>query len=629
MRCAREFSPGRQELHCGPRFGAEKGAADVADSWGGRRRHVARIVAISATGRAELHTYGGHLLVGLGLVLALSAALFVPSSSGGVVPRYHEASRQSVIVLAAPGSVSEAESAVRRAGGIVRAELGIVNGFSASVPASSLRKLRAEWSVVSITRDMKLEPHGNGGRGKGGGGSNEPADMGSMYATTLLTGARAYWKAGYTGHGVDIALIDTGVAPVAGLTVAGKVVNGPDLSFESQSEETRYIDTNGHGTHLAGIIAGRAESAGDGSYVTDTESFLGVAPEARIVSIKVGDREGAADVSQVIAAIDWVVQHKDDRDLKIRVLNLAYGTDSRQPYEIDPLAFAAEQAWKHGLVVVTAAGNNGFSRSGSMTSPAYDPYVLAVGATTTNGTLALGDDKVASFSSSGKSRNPDLVAPGTSIVSLRVPGSYIDEEFGSTGYVSPTLFRGSGTSQAAAVVAGAAALILDQRPSITPDQVKKILKDTAAALTGTRPDMQGNGTLNLASALTFKTPRWTNTPTSSTGTGLLEEARGSLHVTNDGVELVGEQDIFGMPFDSAAMAALEASASSWSDGWWNGSEWAGSSWSGSSWSGSSWSASSWSSSSWSGSSWSSSSWSSSSWSSSSWSSSSWSSAYWR
>ena len=613
--------------HCGPRFGAEKGAADVADSWGGRRRHVARIVAISATGRAELHTHGGHLLVGLGLVLALSAALFVPSSAGGVVPRFQEASRQSVIVLAAPGSVSEAESAVRRAGGVVRTKLGIVNGFSARVPASSLRNLRTEWSVVSITADTRLEPHGKPGRGNGGGGGDELPDMGTMYATTLLTGAREYWKAGYTGHGIGIALIDTGVAPIDGLTFAEKVVNGPDLSFESQDAETRYIDTNGHGTHLAGIIAGRADSARNGSYVTDTESFLGVAPDARIVSIKVANRVGAADVSQVIAAIDWVVQHKDDRH--IRVLNLAYGADSRQPYEVDPLAFAAEQAWKHGLVVVTAAGNDGFSRSGSMTSPAYDPYVLAVGATSTNGTVALGDDEVASFSSSGKSRNPDLVAPGTSIVSLRVPGSYVDDEYSSTGYVSPTLFRGSGTSQAAAVVAGAAALILEQRPTITPDQVKKILKDTAFSLTGTRPDMQGNGTLNLVSALTFKTPRWTNTATSSTGTGQLEDARGSLHVTNGGVELVGEQDIFGKPFDSAAIAELEASASSWSGGWWNGSEWAGSSWSGSSWSGSSWSTSLWSSSSWSGSSWSSSSWSSSSWSSSSWSSSSWSSAYWR
>ncbi len=627
MRCARGVLSRVAGRYCGPRFGAEKGAADVADSWGGRRRRVAPIVAISATGRSELQTQGGHLLVGLGLVLALSAALFVPSSSGAVVPRHQQASRQSVIVLAAPGGVREAESAVRRAGGIVRAELGIVNGFSASVPSSSLRKLRAERSVVSITPDTRLEPHGK--PGKGGGGGDEPADMGTMYATTLLTGARAYWKAGYTGRGVGIALIDTGVAPVGGLTFAEKVVNGPDLSFESQAAETRYVDTNGHGTHLAGIIAGRSDSAGSGSYATDAESFLGMAPDARIVSIKVANGVGAADVSQVIAAIDWVVQHKDDRGLNIRVLNLAYGTDTRQRYEVDPLAFAAEQAWKHGLVVVTAAGNNGFARSGSMTSPAYDPYVLAVGATSTNGTLALGDDDVASFSSSGKSRNPDLVAPGTSIVSLRVPGSYVDDEYSSTGYVSPTLFRGSGTSQAAAVVAGAAALILDQRPAITPDQVKKILKDTAFSLTGTRPDMQGNGTLNLVSALTFKTPRWTNTAASSTGTGQLEDARGSLHVTNGGIELEGEQDIFGKPFDSAAIAELEASASSWSGGWWNGSEWAGSSWSGSSWSGSSWSTSLWSSSSWSGSSWSSSSWSSSSWSSSSWSSSSWSSAYWR
>src|SRR5262249_43193557 len=155
----------------------------------------------------------------------------------------------------------------------------------------------------------------------------------------------------------------------------------------------------------------------------------------------------------------------------------------------DPLCFAAEQAWKQGIFVVTAAGNAGFSSAGSLTSPARDPFLLAVGATDQNGTLSLSDDRVASFSSSGSSagahatgRSVDLVAPGSHIVSLRDPGSQIDQSFGSTGAVSDSLFRGSGTSQAAAVVSGAAALIVQERPSITPDQLKLLLRTTATKL---------------------------------------------------------------------------------------------------------------------------------------------------
>src|SRR5207248_7363692 len=111
-------------------------------------------------------------------------------------------------------------------------------------------------------------------------------------------------------------------------------------------------------------------------------------PDARRVSIKVADGNGMTDVSQVIAAIDWVVQHRNDNGMNIRILNLSYGTDSGQPYGVDPLAYAAEQAWKHGIFVVAAAGNTGFAKNGSMTDPAYDPMLMAVGAAETNGTVA-------------------------------------------------------------------------------------------------------------------------------------------------------------------------------------------------------------------------------------------------
>ena len=166
---------------------------------------------------------------------------------------------------------------------------------------------------------------------------------------------------GLTGRGVDVALVDSGVADVPGL--AGHVVAGPDLSLEAGTY-AQDVDGFGHGTHLAGIIGGKAPG------------LLGVAPAARIVSVKVADRFGNADVSQVIAGIDWVVEnaHTDGRD--IRILNLAFGTDSRQDYVLDPLAYAAEVAWRSGIVVVVSAGNDGRLSAG-LSDPASDPFVLA------------------------------------------------------------------------------------------------------------------------------------------------------------------------------------------------------------------------------------------------------------
>ena len=159
----------------------------------------------------------------------------------------------------------------------------------------------------------------------------DPAlDMNSMANTAAYSGAAAWWTAGYTGRGVDVALIDTGVSPIAGLATTGKVVYGPDLSLESQASNLRNLDTNGHGTFMAGLIAGKDSSLTAPYALAPASVYRGVAPDARIVSLKVATADGGTDVSQVIAAIDWVVQHKNDNGMNIRVLNLSYGTDSTQ-----------------------------------------------------------------------------------------------------------------------------------------------------------------------------------------------------------------------------------------------------------------------------------------------------------
>jgi serine protease AprX len=455
------------------------------------------------------------------------------------------------------------------------------------------------------------------------------SDPYSMQNITAGDGAQAWWNAGYTGKGVGVAVIDTGVSPVAGLDAPGKVTYGPDLSLDSQNPALQNLDANGHGTFMAGIIAGNDGQVG---------GYRGVAPDARIVSLKVGVVDGGADVSQVIAAIDWVVQHRNDNGMNIRVLNLSYGTNSTQAYGIDPLAYAVEQAWKAGIVVVSAAGNSGYQNGVSapgLSDPAYDPQILAVGAADTGGTLTAWGDRVASFSATAGScstdcRAPDLIAPGTHMQGLRVPGSYVDQNNPSSA-LSDRYARGSGTSEATAFASGAAADLLQRYPQLSPDQVKAMLTGSCDKLTAANWKRQGCGELDMNKLLSLPVPlvsasQQGNAP--STGTGSLEASRGTDHISLNGVVLQGEQDIFGMPFNSSAIAALEAAGHSWSGGIWNGSSWSGSSWSGSSWSGSSWSGSSWSANSWNGSSWSGSSWSGSSWSGSSWSGSSWSAGAW-
>ncbi len=457
--------------------------------------------------------------------------------------------------------------------------------------------------------------------------SEATSNPGSLMTVTDQTGARAMWKDGFTGEGIDIAMIDTGVVPVEGLTRDDKIINGPDLSFESQAENLRYLDTYGHGTHLAGIAAGVDDAAPDDYWDAPDEVFVGMAPDARILNVKVASSDGSVDVSQVIAAIDWVVQHRNDDGMNIRVLNLAFGTDGLQDYTIDPLAFAVEQAWKKGIVVVVAAGNDG--NTAPLRNPAYDPFVIAVGAVDGNGTVPQDDDFVADFSNCGTPlRYVDVVAPGRSIIGLRAPGSYIDASH-PEAVVEERFFLGSGTSQAAAVVSGAAALLLEQRPKMTPNQVKALLLSSARPYSSESPLCQGAGIIDLEAAMNAKTPhgkpnlqQWTW----STGLGSLDAARGSSELYDEGVLLDGEQDIFGNAWDGASWSAASASGSSWSGGDWNGATWSGASWSGASWSGASWSGASWSGVSWSGASWSSKTWSGASWSGASWSGASWSGA---
>ena len=483
-------------------------------------------------------------------------------------------------------------------------------------------------------------------------------DQGSIWNTTLRTGAQEVWKRGdpnsrgtrkLTGYGVGVALIDTGIAPVEGLATTGKVVHGPDLSFDSQADNSRYLDGFGHGTHMAGIIAGKDSTVTTGSEDSSTKSpsgaklvnlddstkFVGMAPDAKLVNVKVGAADGAADVSQIVAAIDWVVQNRLTNN--IQVLNLSYGTSSIQATTLDPLAHAVENAWRAGIVVVVAAGNGGQEGATTLTMPAVDPYVLAVGSSDNRGTNLDSDIRVGAWTNKGTTtRRPDLLAPGKSMVSLGVPGSMITTKH-PEGFIASDatgrMFRGTGTSQSAAVVSGAAALLLQRNPTLTPDRVKGLLRASADRLSVTDPT-QGAGVLDVLGAVRLleegSSSSYTQTWPISTGKGLLEAARAGSHVADpyDGSLLTGEKDIFGVAWDATTWATASKNRLAWSGGTWRTSPWTGSAWSGSEWTAVPWTRYSWSGGDWTRYSWTGLLWERYSWSGLDWERYSWSGSLW-
>jgi serine protease AprX len=451
----------------------------------------------------------------------------------------------NVVVLERAGSGSAPEAAVQRLGGHVQRHIQLVHGFVAQVPWRGLRKLRRSPGVRSVNRDRTF--------------TMRSTDDGAAVISTTIDSVRASIgaEALLPGGRVDVALVDSGITPMAGL--AGRVVNGPDFSEDARVDELRNLDALGHGTHLAGIVAG-------------------VAPNARLVNVKVADHDGETTLGRLLAGIDWVVRRGDDNGLDVRVLNLAFGSEAEGSYRNDPLAVAVERAWDDGVVVVAAAGNGG-ADTDSLDSPAHDPYVIAAGAADSRGTSDIGDDVIAPFSSRGSvQRGADVVAPGVGIISARVPGGLLDETF-PAARIGEDRFRGSGTSQAAAVVSGATALLLGRRGALAPDNVKALLRSTAHPLVGTDAATQGAGSIDVAAAIRARSP-WQHQ-------NFAPARMGGWNHRGLGIEFAGE-----------GPQGSRWSGSRWSGSRWSGSRWSGSRWSGSRWSGSRWSGSRWSTAGW-------------------------------
>jgi serine protease AprX len=572
----------------------------------------------------------------LAAACATVVSFAVPLSAS---PAHAATATKTVIVQQAPGAGTLVNAAVRLLGGTVTSTQSSLGTAVVTLPASSVNLLRAVPGVVSVTVNSTLVLLGDGGAHASDNslygddtlvhGKSMLDDPGSLYNTGRLVNADKVWATGNTGQGIDVALIDSGVTPVAGLDGPNKIVYGPDLSFDSQAQNLRHVDGYGHGTHMAGIIA--AHDTGVDPSKATSDDAVGIAPGARIVSVKAGASDGSTDVSQVIAGINWVIEHQHDNGLNIRVLSLSFGTNSTQSYLLDPIAYAAEVAWHHGIVVVVSAGNDGIGVP--LDDPAIDPFVIAVGASDHHGTKSRGDDNVAEFSNRGTSaRRPDLVAPGRSIESLRDPSSFIDVNY-PNAVVGTRYFRGSGTSQATAVTAGAAALVLQGRPWLTPDQVKQVLVSGAAPMpVGAALDPADIGLKQLdVYSSTHAVPLLaTQLSRHSTGTGSIDAARGtSIQLSDDGVPLGGEQDVMGQPWNAARWAAATAAGTTWNGGWWNGTQWTGDSFVDGTWAASGWTGRSWAGRSWLGHSWSGRSWLGRSWSDAAWTGRTWTGRTWR
>lgn len=354
-----------------------------------------------------------------------------------------------------------------------------INAANLSLPLSVVQSLESDPAIKYISPNRNM--------------------AGSLDLVDPTVGATVAWQYGYDGTGVGVAIIDSGVTLKNDLktkdTLGSRVVYSE--SFVSGGDPS---DLYGHGTHVAGIVgANGADSTGP----SFTRTFKGVAPNVNIINLKVLDQNGAGQEADVIAAIQRAIQLQSTYN--IRVINVSLGHAVYESYTLDPLCQALEQAWKSGIVVVVAAGNYGRDNSrgthgyGTIASPGNDPYVITVGATKMNGTPTPVDDTVASYSSKGPTlvdhiAKPDLVAPGNSIISLLASPTctlittYPRTQVTSTAYETlgtystgpGSYFRLSGTSMATPVVSGAAALLIQQQPSLTPDQIKARLMKTAS-----------------------------------------------------------------------------------------------------------------------------------------------------
>lgn len=329
----------------------------------------------------------------------------------------------------------------------VNKALNLIGGFQTHVNLKTLSKLTQDGRVKKVWFDYRVHTLLN------------------VAAPTV--GAPQAWESGYKGTGIGVAVLDTGVYPHPDLVnPTNRITAFKDFIRGKKSP----YDDNGHGTHVAGAIAGNGKMSGG--------KYKGAAPQANIIALKVLDKNGTGPTSNIIEGLQWCIENR--KKYNIKVINISLGGGATESYKSDPLCRAVAKTWDAGIVVCAAAGNDG-PKAGTINSPGILPKIITVGAVNDKRTINVNDDVPAAFSSRGPTIDnlpkPDVAAPGVEIISLRSPQSQLDRE-NRDFRVGQNYFRLSGTSMATPICAGVTAVIIQANPALSPERVKKVLIDS-------------------------------------------------------------------------------------------------------------------------------------------------------
>lgn len=513
----------------------------------------------------------------------ITAALAALAVTLAFMPAARALERLTSVIVSSADAFAAAE-AVETAGGSVTAMLPVADAVAARVPEHAIASVARVASVVA-DRPMRLES------------SSFAQGSAPVTAYPYEVGATSTWASGNTGAGVSVALVDTGVADVEDL--GERVIARADLSGEDTG-----LDGYGHGTFLAGLIAGNGSASG-GRYV-------GVAPSANLVSIKVASADGSTNLSKVLAGVQ--LARSSASLFNTRVLVLAVSSESPMPPDLDPLSRALRRVWASGIVVVVPAGNDG-PAEGTIASPGEDPVLLTIGSVDDQGTAGLLDDTVSEWSSRGETRwgdpKPDVAAPGEHLIGLRSPGSTVDRLYPGSA-VESAYFRGSGTSMAAAVAGGAAALLLAARPTLSADRAKAILMGTANPIPAGGGTTTGAGIVNAADAIavdyTDPLPSMPGDDDESPSDGAWEPVGSTWVWRGARVDEISrrawaERQWADSDWQSRQWAARQWTARQWVARQWASRQWASRQWASRQWAGSQWASRQWSSRQWAGRQW--------------------------
>jgi serine protease AprX len=367
------------------------------------------------------------------------------------------------VIVVARGDLNLLQADLRRSGLKDTRRVPIAHGIAVELTAALIDHFRADANVARLIYDAPVRL------------SDTPFNPTALAAAyPAVVDAVTTWSnpvAPLTGQRIGVAIIDSGIASHPDL--GNRVIASQDFNPNVTGTDDAY----GHGTAVAGIIAG------DGT--ASLGQYIGVAPQANLINLRVNDGTGAAPTSAIMNAILWAVINRNTYN--IRVLNLSLQASVQESYRTSPIDAAVEYAWLKGLVVVVAAGNSG--SNSALYAPANDPYVITVGATDDNGTPSTADDTLASFSSFGTTQDgfskPDFVAPGRHIITTLAPNSSFAINYPAF-MVGPGYIQLSGTSVAAPIVSGVAALYIESTPTVRPGQLKGVLLATSnhLAITG-------------------------------------------------------------------------------------------------------------------------------------------------